>query len=241
MVMATRSPSHTSGRVMALGTTHQERYRFATWPIKCSSAPVANHLSPFLQEWAARLLLERSLSIKSPTIAYQLTGSKKVQQVLASPRVLERFLSSAQADDLRVVFAGLYPLDASSTGRAALEAALREPHKFVLKPQREGGGNNVYGEDIRKVLEGLGERERSKFILMDLIRSPPFRGYMVREGQLIDAQVVSELGIFGIFLGSGPTVLLNETGGHLLRTKSHESNEGGVAAGFAVIDSPLLV
>lgn len=40
---------------------------------------------------------------------------------------------------------------------------------------------------------------------------------------------------------SGSTVLFNETGGHLLRTKSHESNEGGVAAGFAVIDSPLLV
>jgi len=36
-------------------------------------------------------------------------------------------------------------------------------------------------------------------------------------------------------------VLLNAEAGHLLRTKAATSNEGGVAAGFAVIDSPLLM
>jgi len=30
--------------------------------------------------------------------------------------------------------------------------ALDAPDRFVLKPQREGGGNNLYGEDIRKVM-----------------------------------------------------------------------------------------
>lgn len=35
-------------------------------------------------------------------------------------------------------------------------------------------------------------------------------------------------------------VLLNETAGHLVRTKMETSNEGGVAAGFAVLDSPYL-
>ena len=29
--------------------------------------------------------------------------------------------------------------------------------------------------------------------------------------------------------------------GHLVRTKRTDSNEGGVAAGFAVLDSPYLV
>jgi hypothetical protein len=29
--------------------------------------------------------------------------------------------------------------------------------------------------------------------------------------------------------------------GHMLRTKPSEADEGGVAAGFAVIDSPYLV
>lgn len=36
-------------------------------------------------------------------------------------------------------------------------------------------------------------------------------------------------------------VLLNAEAGHLVRTKSSSSNEGGVAAGFAVLDSPYLV
>lgn len=30
--------------------------------------------------------------------------------------------------------------------------ALDAPDKYVLKPQREGGGNNLYGEDIRCVI-----------------------------------------------------------------------------------------
>jgi glutathione synthase len=27
-----------------------------------------------------------------------------------------------------------------------VEDAIAHPHKYVLKPQREGGGNNYYGE-----------------------------------------------------------------------------------------------
>jgi len=34
---------------------------------------------------------------------------------------------------------------------------------------------------------------------------------------------------------------MNKHGGHLLRTKAASSDEGGVAAGYAVLDSPLLV
>lgn len=42
------------------------------------------------KEWSARLKIERSYAIKCPTIAYQLIGLKKIQQVLAEPKVLER-------------------------------------------------------------------------------------------------------------------------------------------------------
>jgi glutathione synthase len=37
------------------------------------------------------------------------------------------------------------------------------------------------------------------------------------------------------------SVVLNRQAGHLLRTKSADSDEGGVAAGYAVLDSPFLV
>jgi glutathione synthase len=48
---------------------------------------------PSNTEWQARRLIELSRAIKCPTIATQLAGCKKVQQMLANPGVLERCTS----------------------------------------------------------------------------------------------------------------------------------------------------
>lgn len=107
---------------------------------------------PGESEWLARRKLEMSKAIKCPDIAYHLVGTKKVQQVLAAPGVLERFVSGPKASVLRTCFAGLYNLDPSEAGssKEAVDAIIREamarPNDFVLKPQREGGGNNYYKE-----------------------------------------------------------------------------------------------
>jgi hypothetical protein len=42
---------------------------------------------PSEREWEARLMMERSLAIKSPSIQYHLAGTKKVQQELARPGI----------------------------------------------------------------------------------------------------------------------------------------------------------
>ena len=42
---------------------------------------------------------------------------------------------------------------------------------------------------------------------------------MVREGQLLETDTLSELGIFGAFLRRGDDVMLNKEAGHLIRTK----------------------
>jgi hypothetical protein len=52
---------------------------------------------PSESEWQARALIERSIAVKCPTIAYQLAGTKKMQQQLAQPGEVERFLSDAAA------------------------------------------------------------------------------------------------------------------------------------------------
>ncbi|KAI8809864.1 glutathione synthase [Cladochytrium replicatum] len=192
-------------------------------------------------EWDARLLVERSYSVKCPTAAYHLVGTKKLQQVLAKSGIVEKYLDKKEAAEVRTSFTGLYPLDDTPEGHAAVEKALKDPAKYVMKPQREGGGNNIYGKDIPGFLSKLTVNEREAFILMDLINHVPVENIMVRNGVLIKAAVVSEFGTYGIWLSEGDEVHLNETGGYLMRTKSHESNEGGVAAGFAVLDSPLLV
>ncbi|KAI5476977.1 glutathione synthetase [Pseudohyphozyma bogoriensis] len=214
---------------------------------------------PSHTEWSTRLLIERSTAIKCPTIALQLAGAKKVQQVLAEPGVLERFVEKKEdVEKLRESFTALYPLDANRAGDEAVKLAYSSPERFVLKPQREGGGNNIYREDIPGALDKLAELDKTKnpgdplhregYILMDLIVPPHnTKSIMVKAGEEkgVETDTVSELGVFGTALFSGTkgkaVLKVNETVGHLLRTKGRDSDEGGVAVGFSVIDSPLLV
>ena len=150
-------------------------------------------------------------------------------------------MKEEHASLIRKSFTGLYALDQSPDGLKAYQMGLANPYKFVLKPQREGGGNNYYGEDVRKMLEGLSIQERNGYILMDLIRPSTMRNVMVRGGKAVENDVVSELGIYGIWVSKSGVVHMNCEGGQLLRTKSSDSNEGGVATGYSVLSSVLRV
>ncbi|KAJ3337341.1 hypothetical protein HDU93_001199 [Gonapodya sp. JEL0774] len=195
--------------------------------------------------WDARLLLERARAVKCPSAAYHLVGTKKMQQVLAGKGVVEKFIPDpAQASALRQHMTGLYPLDGSAESEALLLTVLTNPQEYVLKPQREGGGNNFYGATIPTHIASLTPIQRRAYILMDRIRPPVVKTVMVREGKTIQTGCVSELGVYGIWVSQGGVagkddgvVVLNKDGGYLLRTKSNESDEGGVAAGFAVVDT----
>lgn len=221
-------------------------------------------------EWDTRVLLERATAIKCPSMALQLAGAKKVQQVLAAPGVLEDMLMGRARPDvgfgagpgslgqhdaaaLRDTWTGLWPLDNSEQGKKALQLAREHPERFVLKPQREGGGNNIYRDNIPPYLAQLDEEDRSNpgeaprreaYILMELIEPPTgLHNLLVRGGEGTPrlADVVSELGVYGVALFGGKTTPVNKEAGTLLRTKGRESDEGGVAIGISSIDSPLLV
>jgi len=195
-------------------------------------------------EWTARAALENSRAIKCPTVAYQLAGTKKVQQALAAPGVVERFASSSKvADELRTVFAGLYALEPGADGAdEMIKAAISNPDRFVLKPQREGGGNNLYGEELKAGLETMSPEELGAYILMDRISPPARDATLVRAGAAIAGQCVCELGVYGAILtGPDGEILHSGVPGHLLRQKTLGVDEGGVAAGFACLSSPALV
>ncbi|XP_041702221.1 glutathione synthetase [Coregonus clupeaformis] len=197
------------------------------------------------QNWEARLMMERSLAVKCPDVSTHLAGTKKVQQELARPGVLERFFPGEPdvVDQIRATFAGLYTLDMGPEGDKTVAMALANPDQFVLKPQREGGGNNIYGAEIIQVLEGVKQStERMAYILMDKVQPRPVHNYLLRLGTPLKLSTcLSELGIFGAYVRHGQDMVLNECAGHLLRTKSDEHSDGGVAAGVAVLDNPLLV
>ena len=84
-----------------------------------------------------------------------LAGCKKVLQQLSRSGVVERLLGDdAKAAELRRCFAHMYPADAVARGelKEVREAVLKDPLRFVLKPQREGGGFNIWREEIVETL-----------------------------------------------------------------------------------------
>ena len=140
----------------------------------------------------------------------------------------------------------MYPLDQSEEGLLARQLALSTPELYVLKPQREGGGNNIYRFSILDFLKSLpDESHYNAYILMELIQSPPLTNSILREGNVVTGGVVGELGVYGTILwgseGEELKVLKNEGAGWLLRTKGKGVDEGGVAAGFGCVDSVCLV
>jgi hypothetical protein len=199
----------------------------------------------------------------------------QVQEVLTRPGVLERFLAPAEyahAHALRDTWVGMWGLDAAHAqippganpsgvdlGGAGAGIAESEPagtrlararaDDVVLKPQREGGGNNVYRSAVPRFLDALPARERAAWIAMELIRAPRGVGaYLVRsaaaaEERVWKGAVVSELGVFGwaLFGAGGREGVAEACAGWLVRTKAEGVDEGGVAAGFSVLDSVLLV
>ena len=81
---------------------------------------------PTEREWEARLMMERSKAIKSPSIHYHLAGTKKVQQELSRSGMVEKFLGDkAQIESIRDIFTGLYSLDHVSKDRNTSLAAPR--------------------------------------------------------------------------------------------------------------------
>lgn len=194
-------------------------------------------------DYATRALLERSRAAQCPSLALQLAGGKKVQEVLTRPGVLERFLAPSEgAESVRESWVRMWALDEGPDGAGADEA-IRRARELVLKPQREGGGNNIYRDKIPQFVAQLPERERAAWIAMELIRPPRGVGaHLVRSGAgRVSASVVSELGVFGWALFGEGREVKEEHAGWLVRTKAEDVDEGGVAAGFGVLDSVVLV
>lgn len=157
------------------------------------------------------------------------------------------------AQQIQHIFKGIWTLEdiekspSETEIHSIIEKAIENPHNYVIKPQKEGGGNNFYDQEVKELLLQNDKDYLKQFLIMERINPPEIYAYMLRMGQIIEGHTLSELGIFSsVFIDTtkknpGESPIENQTFGRLLRTKGKESNEGGVNAGFAVIDSPLIV
>jgi glutathione synthase len=224
-----------------------DNYVATVFYFRCSYVP-----TDFVNEscWEAREAMERSSAVKCPSLPHHLVGFKKIQQVLYDAATLRRFTASEDsAVRLSSTFMAQYSLDAEESDASCIQVliadAMANPHKYVLKPQLEGGGNLVAGQELVKALslpvsDPKYQRIRREFILMERIAFGSKAGAILRDGMImsIPGGLCSEMGTFGTILSTGRgAVLFNRTTGTLVRTKPADVDDGGVMAGVAALDS----
>lgn len=175
--------------------------------------------------WETRKALEHSRAIKCPTVLMQLVGMKKMQEVLyRHPEIVP--------SELLDCFARFYdPADIDG---------IKDYSRLVLKPQREGGGNNTYGASIAHKLDEL-RAHADAFVLMELIDAKRRSTRLLKQGLIYaNVETISELGTYGTLLSIDGKIVTNEYAGYVLRTKPSEASEGGLVHGISVLDAPHL-
>lgn len=196
-------------------------------------------------DWKARTMLEKSLAIKTPSVDLQLLTFKKIQEVLSKQKVWDRLIGTQEYDEVQPFFKdqmwGFDEMNEETLDR--ISDAKANPHNYVLKTQREGGGNNYFGDDIPYILDQTDKLVN--YSLMRKIEPKIFENMFLRNNKVYKGTCVSEIGIFGTLLVKfGDTknreILVNQDTGFLLRTKGHGTNEGGVYGGFSFIDCAYL-
>jgi glutathione synthetase len=200
----------------------------------------------------ARFQLERSRAIKCPSLLSHLTTFKKVQQALTLPHTWRRFLSPEEYELVSKTWVPQYPLDGSELGKRARNLAMdpETARNHILKPSREGGGHNYYGEDIVRFLKATPKEMWHQYVLMERIASPLVNNFLMSPHGIYEGPVISELGVFGVCLWKTAGKSIREV--EMLsnnddrpycsfKTKDASVNEMSVVKGFGCFDSPALV
>lgn len=212
-------------------------------------------------EWDALLHIEMSRAIKCPSVGTFLAGMKKIQQYIACEEHLKKlFADRNDVSDLLAVFARFYQLDSERV----VDMVLKNPHGYVLKPQREGGGNNFYDDALSEILLNIkaklnGETlniddelyHAERYIVMERLAPRVSHNYLItaqaqqrlaNEGTShTPTAITNEFGIYGVMLTTGDEVLINEMTGYAVRAKLARDNEGGIMVGMGALNSIYLV
>ena len=112
-----------------------------------------------------------------------------------------------------------------------IAAALARPEDWVLKPQREGGGNNLFFEDLKAELNRVCNPDKhtmaNSYTLMRKIDVVAKKGFdfIMKGRETHSPDGISECGMFSVFFADGAEVKLNELGGAHARTKPPNVSE----------------
>jgi glutathione synthase len=202
-----------------------------------------------------RLQLELSGAIKAPDILAHLTTLKAVQQALTEPGVVAKLLPNASAveiEDLTSTFMPMHKLSPINPEIHHIATSQELSASYVLKPNLEGGGHNIYRSDIPVHLSRVPPDSWEHCILMRLIEPPKnVQGLLLTNEEVYEGDVVSELGIVGTSIwrrrpkGKGEVgeveIVRNDVAGWTFKTKPAAKDEMSVVKGYGCFDCPELV
>lgn len=204
---------------------------------------------PDEDSWKAREMIELSTAIKCPNVDTFLCTFKVFQYYLQKPEVLKKFLPDELiANDIVRFFAKIYyvPLMTEEEKKTVFKEIRENIGKYIVKPQKEGGGNNYYNEDILDILppeddvSDVGPVLKHAMI-MERINPPEQQTLIIADNKLKTQNCISEISVYGIILSDEKTIHFNKSVGFLIRTKDVATQEGGVVVGASAVDLPYLV
>ena len=116
------------------------------------------------------------------------------------------------------------------------------PKSSCSNPSRREAGT-IYRDKIPVFVAKLPHHDHAAWDAIELIHPPCHTGaHLIRYGMgRVSVHVMCKLGVFGWALFGGGQELKEEQAGWLVCTKAEDVDEGGVAIGFSVLDSVLLV
>ncbi|SOV11879.1 glutathione synthetase [Plasmodium gaboni] len=230
--------------------------------------------------WKIREMFEFSDAIKIPSLPYQLVGSKKIQMLLLDDNILKKYISlnlnkEKKSDEqimndmnlLKKTFA-LQVDPSQNINEPIIQDAIKNENNYLLKPQREGGKNNLHGNQIKQKLmlfyDNNQKQTLSHYVLMQRLFPSCFTAIHCRTQEIKNEtdtinisneqqkkkpshltqfsleKSISEFSLFHNFIFYKNRNILNEQKGYLVRTKNYSENEGGAICGISSLDSFFL-
>ena len=202
---------------------------------------------PDEESWQGRELIELSTAIKVPDINTFLTTFKIFQYELSKPKIMIHYCyNELIINDIIRFFGGIYYLrDMDLEKQKELISKIKlEPGKYILKPMREGGGNNFTGDKLKELLPEEGNEPNDLIynsVIVEKIDSAIHESLALRNEQINIQNSISEFSVYGIILSKEDNIYINKSISFLVRTKNKDDVEGGIMEGAGALDIPCLI
>lgn len=207
--------------------------------------------------WKVRENIETSNAIKVPDIDALIITLKKFQHSVNHPEKLKdlisqiEYIEQSQINDITQSllsnFAQIIDYNELNETQQTeiLEKMAKESDNYLIKPMKEGGGNNYNYDEVRKIAERKDLDILHKSIIMERIFPPVSVNYVLKGNNIVQENVITEVGIYSYILtnciDSKIVEIENHTFGALFRTKFQFESEGGISYGASYANYGYLV